>query len=436
LKTDNNILAELSYLEKKFHVANLFKYKNTTSWINIKDYLYSKSLNNVVKSATANSKSFINKNGFVLFLLSLKHYFKIILKREEVILYAGAGSGLFNHNDKFLDSYIPKELENENVLYLLSAEYPDKLIQYKDYIKNHNIIIYSFLLAPLKSILTKILLRINKIKIDNSFLDELEKRNYLFKRQELEYVHARFIVSCYLYKFLLANLKIKKAYVVSAYSNTELISVLKEKSIEIIELQHGVIGSVHRGYNYAIKDKLLPTPKKVYVYDKFWKQELLNAGYYEEEQIKITGRLKYELVNKELSLYDNRYIVFTGQGGFFHEIVKLLSNAIEYLNNKNIKLIYIPHPNESQADISYLKDRLIDDNIIILSTKDYTTEQYIYSSLAHISVYSSCHFDAIYYKNKTFVYDVMNDNPMNYYSNQFKEIFINIKTLEEIKFDK
>jgi len=433
LKIDNNILDELSCLEKEFDVVKLFKYQNTTSWINIKDYLYSKSLNNVVKSATTNSKSFINKNGFVLFLLSLKHYFKIILKREEVILYVGAGSGLFDHNGQVFDSYIPKELENENVLYLLSAEYPDKLIQYKDYIKNHNIIIYSFLLAPLKSVLTKIILRINKIKIDNSFLDELEKKNYLFNKQELEYIHARFIVSYYLYKFLLANLKIKKAYVVSAYSNTELISVLKEKDIEIIELQHGIIGSVHRGYNYAIKDKLLPTPNKVYVYDKFWKQELLNAGYYEEKQIKVTGRLKYELVNRELSLYNNQYIVFTGQGGFYREIVELFNNAIEYLSNKNIKLIYIPHPNESQADILYLKDRLENDNIIILSKKDYSTEQYIYSSLAHISVYSSCHFDAIYYKNKTFVYDVMNNNPMQYYLTHFQNSFQAIKNIREIE---
>lgn len=433
MKIDNNILDELSCLEKEFDVVKLFKYQNTTSWINIKDYLYSKSLNNVVKSATTNSKSFINKNGFVLFLLSLKHYFKIILKREEVILYVGAGSGLFDHNGQVFDSYIPKELENENVLYLLSAEYPDKLIQYKDYIKNHNIIIYSFLLAPLKSVLTKIILRINKIKIDNSFLDELEKKNYLFNKQELEYIHARFIVSYYLYKFLLANLKIKKAYVVSAYSNTELISVLKEKDIEIIELQHGIIGSVHRGYNYAIKDKLLPTPNKVYVYDKFWKQELLNAGYYEEKQIKVTGRLKYELVNRELSLYNNQYIVFTGQGGFYREIVELFNNAIEYLSNKNIKLIYIPHPNESQADILYLKDRLENDNIIILSKKDYSTEQYIYSSLAHISVYSSCHFDAIYYKNKTFVYDVMNNNPMQYYLTHFQNSFQAIKNIREIE---
>jgi len=428
----NNFLDILKTLEKDHNVIKIFKFKNTTAWIDIKNYLYIKSLNGVIELATNNKKSFLNLNGFKLILLSIFNYFKYIFKREERILYVGAGSGLFEYENSVLDSYLPKELENEKLIYMLSAEYPDKLMKYKKYLKKHNIIIFSFLIAPLKIIFTKLIYPFINVKIENSFFNILSKSGNLTAQKEINYIYSKFIVSYYLYKIFLIFFKIQKAYVVSSYSNTELISILKERGIEVIEVQHGVIGSVHRGYNYAIIDVLLPTPDKVFVYDNFWKEELIKAGYYDENQIKVTGRLKYELIKKDITIYENRYIVFTGQGGFYKEIKKLFENSQSFLEKNSIKLIYLPHPNESNKDIDTLVNHL-NNNLIILKEKQFTTEQYIYNSLAHISVYSSCHFDSVYYKNKTYVFDIMNDNPMNYYISNFKEEFQVIQNIMEVE---
>jgi len=394
--------------------------------------LYTKSLNDVIELATNNKKSFLNLNGLKLILLSIFNYFKYIFKREERVLYVGAGSGLFEYENNILDSYLPEELENEKLIYMLSAEYPDKLMKYKKYLKKHNIIIFSFLIAPLKMIITKLIYPFINVKIENSFFDILSDNGNPITQKEINYIYSKFIVSYYLYKIFLIFFKIQKAYIVSSYSNTELISILKEKGIEVVELQHGVIGSVHRGYNYAIRDVLLPTPDKVFVYDNFWKEELIKAGYYDKNQIKVTGRLKYELIRKDITIYENRYIVFTGQGGFYKEIKELFKNSQSFLEKNGIKLIYLPHPNEANKDIDTLVNNL-NNNLIILREKQFTTEQYIYNSLAHISVYSSCHFDAVYYKNKTYVFDIMNDNPMNYYISNFKEEFQVIQNIIEVE---
>lgn len=431
-----NSINNLSILEVDYDAVNLFKYKNTSSWINIKNYLYGLTLKGVV-SNNFTKKDLFSKNGLILILKSIKNYILRAFDKKERNLYIGAGSGLFYYKDKIFDSYFPLDEIDSDDIYMLSADHAEKLIRYISFIDEKKVIIYSYLVGPLKIFLTKIFKIFIKIKINSDFINFL-KANEIFKSEkELQAIHANFVITRTLYKVFLSFFKIKKAYIVSAYSNTEICSVLKERGIEIIELQHGVLGSIHRGYNYAIKSSLLPTPNKVNVYNEFWKKELINAGYFNEYSINITGRLKYELIDRNISIIHNDFIVFTGQGGFYTEIQKLFVESNSFLVNNNIKLIYIPHPNEINEALNILKEitkKL--KNIIIMEDKIFTTEQYIFCSKAHISVYSSCHFDAVHYKNKTYIFDIMFDNPMNYYSSQFEENFINIKTLEEIKFDK
>jgi hypothetical protein len=216
---------------------------------------------------------------------------------------------------------------------------------------------------------------------------------------------------------LLPKRSIKKAYIVSAYSYSEICAVLKERGVEIIELQHGLIGPEHEGYNYAVRDKRLPTPDAVNVYNDFWKQELVDAGYYPQERIQVTGRLKYRLIRHNL-YFERQFIVFTGQGIFLDEIIRFLAEGARNIAAKNIDIdiLYLPHPNEGELEREKMRTALRNyANIKIGHSDDMTTEEFIYYSLAHISIYSSCHFDALFFKNKSFVFDVMENNLMNYY---------------------
>lgn len=419
----NRILNFLKKLENQSSIS-LCRFKNTTSWIDIKNYLYSKSLDSVVRGADDNTKAFMNTKGLLLAFSSIYNYAKSIFLRRDV-MFVGAGSGFLECKGETIDEYLPKEIDPKRTVYLVSADYPQRLWKHLKYIKQNDIVIYSFLIAPFKVILAKFVKRF--VKLDFSLVDTEFDGNV--SQEELRYIHGRFIVSYYLYKIFLFPFRLKKAYMVSAYSNSPMIAVLKEKGVEIVEIQHGIIGSMHRGYNYAVTDPLLSTPDRIYVYNEFWRDELIAAGYYKHGQIKIKGRLKYDLIDKDVMIENNRFIVFTGQGGFYNEINSFFESSDRYLKQKNVKLLYLPHPNESKKQLAQLRET---EMIKILSEKKYITEQYIYNSIAHISVYSSCHFDAIYYKNKTFVFDIMDDNPMIYYIKNYPEMFIAITNISEV----
>jgi hypothetical protein len=366
----------------------------------------------------------------------LYKHLKHIFYRKEKTLFIGAGSGLFSHENEVLDSYFPyKDLNYDEVIYFLSADYSKRLYSYKDFLKRNNVIIYSFVFSPFKTILSKIGYYLNKNRILKfiNFFNLLRLKEVDVKISVLIKAHIKFIAGNLLYSVILWPLKISKVYVVSSYSNSDIIAVLKRRGIVVIEIQHGVVGETHRGYNYKVKKQNFPTPNKVYVYNDFWKKELLNAGYYSEEQIYIYGRLKYDLLAEDQAPVSEKYFVFTGQNCYSSEVVRFLIASDSLLIEQGIKLYYIPHPNETDKSLSDISNSLKNCySVKIISNKNYTTEQYIFNSLAHISLFSSCHFDAIHYKGATFVANIIENNPMMFYVNSSPECFVKIKTIEEI----
>ncbi len=424
---------KIKLIEKSPHLMEQFYFKKTTSWIKVKDTI--DSFFKDISISTLPKIRLLSLSGIILIICSIKNYFFNLFKRQERVLFVGSGSGLFENNSKVLDSYFPyKEIDAKNTIYLLSADYTERLINFKKYINENNIIIYSFLVSPFKFALGKILYTLNA-GMPNKFNDVisfLEKKDLRVPKKAVVKTHLTFISGYILYYVFLLPFRIKRAYIVSAYSNSDICAVLKKRGIEIIEMQHGVIGDTHRGYNYAIRDKRLPVPDKIYVYNEFWKKELLDAGYFKPEEITMYGRLKYELVDSKNNLASKKFIVFTGQNDFYSKILNFFQQANPVLEEKNYLIYYIPHPNENEKELKELEEKLGDCNIKVITKKRYSTEQYIIESVGHISVFSSCHFDAVHYKKRTFVLDVMKNNPMDYYTKSSPEHFIKINSIEEL----
>jgi len=407
-------------LEKK-NIIQLFKYKTTSSWINIKSYLYTK---NSGMEYFAENKYKVNKKLFFkYFILSIKNLF---LKKTKNIdtLFVSAGSGLIKINNEIIDIYKSKFLEN-NFKYWISYDNLEKFENKEDYIKNNNIVIFSLIFAPIKSVFAKILMKF--IKLDIQIEQLLKEKRLKYDINEIKYIHAKFIIGYEIYKFFFKNSKIKKAIVVSAYSNSDLVGALKYNNIEVFERQHGLVGAMHRGYNYAVKSDLLPTPNKVIVYDEFWKQELIDAGYFKEENILIESKIQYNYI-KKIEPFDKTYILFTGQGIKHKEIGKFINNSLDHLKNNDIYFVYLPHP--AEEDINF---EIKSNYVKILKNKNFITEQYIKSAIAHISIYSSCHFDAINLLGKTYVFDINGNNIMKYYREKYSGKVIFIKEIKDIQ---
>jgi len=427
----------LTRLETDFNAVHAFRYRNTSSWVRIKSDI--DRLLPSTRGTSFDARNTIGLNGLVLFLLSVANYVKCLQgSSKKTVIYVGAGSGLFCYEGKVKDSYFPfTDISPDECLYWLSGDYPGKLIQYREYLTRNKIVIFSYIVAPLSAFLVR-LLNMKSSSFDTTLvariIDEVRKSGFNLSKDKISYSHKLFIIRYWIFRFLIPKGSIKKAYIVSAYSYSEICAVLKERGVEIIELQHGMIVPEHRGYNYAVRDESLPTPDYVNVYNNFWKQELIDAGYYPQERIRVTGRLKYELIRHNLH-FNKRFIVFTGQGLLREEVIRFLKNGALIITklNTNLDILYLPHPNESESDIKNMRKALQNyKNIKIGHPSDLTTEECIYYSIAHVSIYSSCHFDALFFKNISYVFDIMENNPMKYYMDKYPDKFIGIRELSEI----
>lgn len=433
----SNDIKVLKKIELTRDVISVFQYEETTAWISIKDMLTSFMYDKNVRLETGNKKGIVSWIGLKTIIFSVKEYFLHIKAKEKKNIFLGASTGLFNFEDKILDAYFPYyDVDTRACIYMLNCGNLNELNKYKTYMKKNHIVIENYLVVILKKILANFLfftLPKEKIKEIKDFSVYLKTESIEVSNKALRAKYSEFIAGYKLYKLFFKFLKIEKAYIVSTPTKSDMVASLKSLGIEVIEIQHGIVGELHRGYNFKLdKTKLLPTADKIDVYNKFWKDEIIKAGYFDESSINIVGRLKYDIVKNDIKDLNFKYIVFTGQGAFFKQIILFFKNSDKFLIKHNIKIFYKAHPRELKHEIEFFKQEIKNLKSCLFYEGRHTTEELIKYSYAHVSVFSSCHFDAIYYKNKTYVLDVMVENIMHYYSSNSPDSVIKIKKVEEI----
>lgn len=421
-----NIQEELSLIEKKYDVVELFSVFKTTSWVSVKnDAVY----NSIFKEKEIVNSSFRwEKLGHIFWLLlSFLNFFKVVLRRKNKVLYVGAASGIKEIDGRLIDIYLPDI--NEGFDYFLTADLLAKMKQNKSYFKENNVVFISYLLFFLRKLLSFLLVFCYFRGKFNSEL--ISSFNLLgISSSLLEKFHKRFFLGYYSSLLLFFFKRYNVVYIVSCYSNSEIVAALKKYKVTVVELQHGVIGEFHRGYNYKLKSEKLPIPDFINVYSEFWKYELLKAGCFDEAQINIAQRNFYKYMTCKSTVNS---FVFTGQGLKKEKIIEFFKESLNDLKKNNYKITYIPHPNEDDA---YLKDFNFEfgsiEEIEILKNRREITELYIYRSVAHISIYSSCHFDAIEFHGKTYWLDIMDDNPLRKMFFEYPDNFLKINNIKDL----
>lgn len=432
----NNIIV-LQELESEQNVISIFAYKNTSGWISVKNFLTIAMYDKSLRTASQTKENFLSADGFKLLLLSIKNYVAYLFDAEEKDIFLGAGTGLFLSENEVLDSYFPYYLNSPNsTIYMINCGNVKMLLKHHDYLESNKVVAENYIIGVLKKLLIKpvgFFIKKDKKTEIIGFYNKLKEKNVAVSYQNLFDSYVNFIIGYELYRLFFRFLKIKDAYIVSAPTKSDMVAALKSLAIRCTEIQHSVAGKLHRGFNYNFPfDKRLPTPDQINVYNQFWKDEIVHAGYFQKEQINIVGRLKYDIVRNGIEELNYKYIVFTGQGGFFDDISLFFQEADPILKKSGIKMFYKTHPRETNEEITSFAHSIQDLQNCSVYAGDFTTEELIKHSFAHISVFSSCHFDAVHYKNKTYVFDVMNDNIMNYYSKTYPDIYIKVKTMKEL----
>lgn len=428
-------ITTISKIENEIDVCEIFRYKDYTAWISVKNLLTANFYSNEIRIETGTKKDIFTLKGFKLILLSIKHLYKSLNDKTKKSIFLGASTGLFHHNNKTLDAYFPYyDINEEETIYTVNCGNINELYNNISYVTKHQIIADNYIFGILKKIIAKLLKFTKQHDIDlKEFKDTLKNHNIDIEDYKIINTYYDFIAGYHVYRFFFKYLFMKKAYIVSPTTKPDICAVLKSLDVEIIEIQHGVVGKLHRGYNFNFKsNKLLPIPDKINVYNQFWADEIVSAGYFSPEQINIVGRLKYDIVNEIKFTEDKNYILFTGQGAYIKDVVKFFIQSAEILDRKGLKLIYKAHPRELPSELEYICKEIEPYKTLELYNGPYSTEVLIKNCFAHISIFSSCHFDAIYYKNKTYIFDVMANNIMDYYSSSHKNKFIKITTINEV----
>lgn len=432
----------LGRIECDFNVLEIFSYRNSTSWIRIKTFLADRLLG--TDSAPIQSSRISVRAALGVAAISALNYFRYVFSfesRHARPLFVGAGSGLFSRNGEVLDAYYPyRELGEDAGPYWLSADFPERMLSSKRYLLERKAFVFSFFSAPLTALIAFFIKKRTRLPdaiAAGKIIEALAESGCCIAQSDLENLHRSYIARYWAFRILLAPLRIRDAYLVSAYSYPEICMRMKELGIMVTELQHGLIGAKHSGYNYRIHDERLPAPDAMFVYDEFWKNELLEAGFYRKDNIRITGRLKYDIVSKTRpSPLDVPFIVFTGQGVFTGKVLEFVRSGLEGWNGgkPRCRFLYLPHPNETVKDIDAIRAALAGfTGAFVGHPGGYTTEECIFHSLAHVSIYSSCHFDAVHFIGRTYVLDVMESNPMEKYMKSRPDLFIPITDASQIR---
>lgn len=432
---DISLVDKLRTIEANEELMSCFTLDHTSSWIAIKNQLFSSSLKDVHEEHS-HKRGLFSKAGLHFILKSVRNYLRALSYPQERNLFLGASTGLFNHDGQIFDSYFPTlKADPNDVIYMLNSTNFHHLHQMEAFLDEHEVIMENFLIGPLKVILGRLNSEI-ALRLRNPSLEKAHRQlesHFSISREALYYSHYKFLWGYRLFYLFFKALKIRKAFIVSAYTKSDICAALQRLKVPISEIQHGLMGPNHIGYNYNPSAKGLPVPDELLVYNDFWKNEILRAkSFWPSEKIEIVGRLKYNLVKDNEDLKKNRYLIFTGQGGFYRDLIQFMNDGHEDLLMADLQLYYKPHPRELKKDLEGLRQSVSNLHQVKIYDGAETTESLIKNSLGHISVFSSCHFDAIQFLNKTYILDVLEQNVMNEYSSIYPQHYRKITSLHEV----
>ena len=100
---------------------------------------------------------------------------------------------------------------------------------------------------------------------------------------------ARFRVRSVLFSWIFRRNGIGKIIVLDPDGKVPEIAAAKRLGLEVVEVQHGMFSAVEPDYSWSEVHRNsstpLPVPDKVIVFGPLWRDELLKAGYWQEDEI-------------------------------------------------------------------------------------------------------------------------------------------------------
>ncbi|MBR1477141.1 MAG: hypothetical protein IJ608_04160 [Lachnospiraceae bacterium] len=188
--------------------------------------------------------------------------------------------------------------------------------------------------------------------------------------------------------------------------NMALNEVAKKRGIPTVELQHGVIGSGHFGYNYGKKRQLSFMPDYMCLWGDYWKEtaffmqeneRLLSCGYpYLEEKVSKCERKSEEFMA----------IVVLSQPIVADVIAKSIIEFADILDKEGAKyrIYYKLHPSEYEVEYEFFA-KLERSGVEIIKDSAVTVYELFARADIQIGAFSTAIFEGMNFGLDTYIID-------------------------------
>ncbi len=371
----------------------------------------------------------VHLRGVFFFLVNSIKYFLQTKKQYEIVIFSHPRRELINN--KYVDIYSDIIVDNlqystitfekffklshlrpaktNELVYLDFIEYPMRFISY---FKKYRFSVKE--LDDLSVLQEQINIRF-KVKINiNEYLNRFLTR-YNFIRPQLHSLICKI------------NPKIIIEVIGYSFINQIVNSIAKEKSIPTIELQHGIIGPYHLGYNDPHNKKLESFPNYFFTWGEFWTKNMtfpistervVNSGFpYFEQEVEIHKRVS---INKD--------ILIISQGTIGRKLAELTYSLASKFEDRTF--YFKLHPGEVKnldAKYDFLQEKT---NITVLKKLDVKMYNLFEMTELQIGVASTAIIEGIGFGLRTIIYTLSGSE---YFENlEESETLIKTNSIEEI----
>lgn len=297
------------------------------------------------------------------------------------------------------------ELLGQNRCLFIETPNPDHL--YKKNIDTHHVVSKSAISIII--FLANFLINKFKFKRVNSIdiLEDINDKELLKLDYKKEII--RFNISKAIYKVLFKFYKPKAIIINCYYGNQYIIKAANELNIKTVEVQHGIIESIHFAYNPHKKLDKSYFPKILLTYSERDKNILLSNNYNTFEHIFAVGNyfLEYlknlDLPKQLLNMTKNYTLTISISTQY--PVENELAKFIKMLANQYPDIGFFFSLRHFEKD--YYKQFSLPSNVHLFKG-EYSCYDILKSSDIHLTVYSTCALEATYFNKKVILVNVNN----------------------------
>ena len=180
-----------------------------------------------------------------------------------------------------------------------------------------------------------------------------------------------------------------------------LTAAARRRGIPVVELQHGLNDPAHHAaYAWGpearpFRDRL-PLPDRLFLYGEHWRSRLASAGFWDDELTSVgSARMDRYRALAIPRPTDHGVIVVTTQGLDVPRLVAFLGEWLRSAGDQNVELVLKLHPAYETDRASYAPlatDRRVR---VLLGAEEPSTLRLIAGAHLHLSISSTCHYEAL-----------------------------------------